>query len=246
MDLLLTNRIATPNIPISYQWVKGHSDTEQWCTIADLQSQQLSRDQIYNIWCDKMAKQSWTIGSPTVSDPAVTPEEQWAVYASFPSFHKLTGNLSGALHTYAIQQYLSKLHIFKRVTLIKLIHGWNPTLAILCHQGRALSSVCSRCNTTTETIDHIIQCPNLLAIDNRISCLRNFIQRLSHYRTPRFILQTFQYKLSLTLHIPLDSYSLVTHTSYEKIPEILLRAIRHQISPRIYLNLLATILRVLV
>jgi hypothetical protein len=248
-------RNTTNTIPISYSWVKGHSESGQWSTISDLQSQQLSRDQIYNIWCDKTASHSWNIGSPAIYDPDVTIEEQWAVYALFPCYHKLTGNLSGALtdtlaynsstqylhskhklmtakvehiNTVALQQYLSKLPIFKRATIVKMIHGWNPSLAILCHQGRAPSPICSRCSSATETNSHIIQCPNSLSIANRISRLRNFLRRLSQYHTPTLILRTLHYKLSLTLHIPFDYSSSTSHTPYDRIPDTLLRAIRHQ------------------
>jgi len=37
---------------IKLEWVKGHADKAPWAMLTDLKSQKLSRDEIYNVWCD--------------------------------------------------------------------------------------------------------------------------------------------------------------------------------------------------
>jgi hypothetical protein len=39
----------TPPNDVSLTWVRGHADKKQWSSIEDLQSQQLSQDEIYNV-----------------------------------------------------------------------------------------------------------------------------------------------------------------------------------------------------
>jgi len=149
IDLLLTHQQHTKGIPITYEWVKGHANTKLWDIITDLCQQKLSCDEIYNIWCDRMAGQKWVDGSTPSFQPDFTLAEKWAVYAIHPQYHKLVGNSSGStatyicikhglsesklnhVNTYALQCFLSKLKIFKQANIVKLIYGWIPTLASL-------------------------------------------------------------------------------------------------------------------
>jgi ABC-type transporter Mla MlaB component len=140
-----------------------------------------------------MASIEWTQANPSMYDPDVSPEEKWGVYSNHPTHHNLVGNLStdiatslswettatyihqkqdlslSKLHrvnTSALQRYLNSIPIINRVNTIKLIHGWLPTYALLCCQGRESSSLCPRCALRVETIDHIHQCTVEIAKKN--------------------------------------------------------------------------------
>jgi hypothetical protein len=56
IDLYLTHKELKKDMDIKLEWIKGHSDEKGWSTIQDLENQRLSRDQIYNVWCDHMAE----------------------------------------------------------------------------------------------------------------------------------------------------------------------------------------------
>jgi hypothetical protein len=158
VDLLLSHSNVTKHIPINYTWVKGHVDKEPWESIVDLRHQRFSRDEIYNIWVDRMANQEWLNRSLSDVSPEVTPAEKWAVYALHPEYHKLVGNLSTCLtnvlgcettadyilqkhglsqaqlkhmNTAALESFLCQLKISERANTVKLIHGWIPTMASL-------------------------------------------------------------------------------------------------------------------
>jgi hypothetical protein len=92
IDLYSTQHTIQKSIEINHQWVKGHTETKPWDTVAGLQSQSLHRDSIYNVWCDRVANETWLKGNPSL--PEVTILEKWVVYSKFPSFHKITGNLT--------------------------------------------------------------------------------------------------------------------------------------------------------
>jgi len=40
------------------------------------------------------------------------------------------------------------------------MHGWIPTYASLCRQGREPSSICPQCQSTVETKEHVLICPS--------------------------------------------------------------------------------------
>jgi hypothetical protein len=48
---------------LSTEWVRGHADKSPWFTPNDLILQNLSREEIFNIWSDKIAKHSWNQGA---------------------------------------------------------------------------------------------------------------------------------------------------------------------------------------
>lgn len=130
--------------------------------LSDLQTQRLTDDKIYNIWCDKMAGEAWQSRFPPQDDPEVYSKEQWAVYSQYSSFHNITGDLTqgicstlgfSALSSYisqkhaitpeklqrinlqALHGYLSWQKEYKRATICKTIHNWIPTYSTLCRQG---------------------------------------------------------------------------------------------------------------
>jgi len=70
-DLFITQNILTSPNNISLEWVRGHADKKPWSSVEDLQSQQLSRDEIYNVWCDRMAGEAWKSSFPIIEDPDV-------------------------------------------------------------------------------------------------------------------------------------------------------------------------------
>jgi hypothetical protein len=88
IDLFLTQQMAFKSIDMKLEWVKGHRDKKLWNNITKLQGQGLSQDEIFNIWCIKMANEEWHHSSITLSDPAVTPAEKWAIFSRHPSFQK--------------------------------------------------------------------------------------------------------------------------------------------------------------
>ncbi len=203
IDLYFTqHRQSTPN-HLSLSWVKGHTDKQPWSTVIDLQSQHLSRDKIYNVWCDRMAGEAWNSSFSPQDAPDVYIDEHWAVYSLFPHYHKITGELSQNLfwtlgftsfQTYirqkhnitpvklqhvnldALQWYLSTLKESKRATTSKLIHNWIPTYSILCRQGRAPSTLCPRCLASIETSCHVWQCPLLSVVTPCAEHLHHFLK----------------------------------------------------------------------
>ncbi len=59
VDMCITQRDLCNPTRMSLSRVKGHADKKPWSTVSDLQSQQLSRDEIYTIWWDKLAREAW-------------------------------------------------------------------------------------------------------------------------------------------------------------------------------------------
>jgi len=166
---------------------KGSTEKQPWETVADLESQRLSRDEIYNIWCDRAASTAWLKGNPSLPDPDLSMEEKWAVYSMYPSFYKINDNLDDSVYSsmgcsqlleyiqwkhglqeakmervniLVLQGCLTKLKFHKRASIVKLIHDWIPTYATLCHQDREPCPLCPHCKSTIETSSHVITCPN--------------------------------------------------------------------------------------
>jgi len=79
--------------PIKLSWVKSHADKSPWKNISNLSAQKLSRDEIFNVWCNYLALEEWKHGITPNEDPKVNPFEQWALYSHYPSNHKITGEL---------------------------------------------------------------------------------------------------------------------------------------------------------
>jgi len=80
-----------------------------------------------SLWCDRMASNSWSNGSPSDFAPEVNPDEKWVVNASFPQYHKLIGSLTGAL--------TDSLHYETTLQFICQTHGLMPaklSLVNLC------------------------------------------------------------------------------------------------------------------
>jgi hypothetical protein len=65
-DLNLSFHDPSVSQPLALSWVRSHSDKQPLETIQDLKSQWLSRDETYNVWCDRMAQLEWSNGA--VSD----------------------------------------------------------------------------------------------------------------------------------------------------------------------------------
>ena len=255
MDLYLTQRQIQHNVQINMEWVKGHSEKKDWKMIQDLEDQQLTRDRIYNVWCDRRAETQWKTGSPSFHDPEVTSAERWAIYATSPHYHKLIGkldegfysairysdmasfiqrkhNLSEAkllrIHLLALHGHFAKLKPFQRPSVSKMIHGWIPTYGTLCRQGRESSPLCPRCNSTVETCDHIFNCPHPLAIESHHVALHTFLSSLVTIGTPLYIISTFEYKLSNVLHLAFNQKYSITFSIPQYTKNCLMEAIKHQ------------------
>ncbi len=202
---------------MSLSSVKSHANKPPWPHISDLVSQDLSRDEIYNIWCNKMAQTEWEFGTASSSDPDVSPQELWAVYSTFPQLHKVIGDLGRELHSligfaptmsyistrhglsdaklshinlFALHKYLSSLSLHSRANTIKLIHWWIPTYAMLCRQGRESFPLCPCCQSTIETPEDVISCSNGDAISLCMTHLHTFLSSLVKLSTPIQIIVT--------------------------------------------------------
>lgn len=93
-DLLITQPQAVAAIPISYKWVKGHLDKEAWNCVSDLEKQNLSHKEIFNVCCNNLVECKWHVGSSSSFNPKVSPEERWVIFTVHPQLHKLIGDLS--------------------------------------------------------------------------------------------------------------------------------------------------------
>jgi len=227
-DLFFTQRSVHRKTPIQLLWIKEHSNRHPWKSIEDLKSQKLSCDEIYNVWCDYMAGCAWEHSTP-IDDPDIMVAERWALYSIHPTYHKIIGQLTDAiysalrfqeLHDYvtskhdlplgaleqvnlnALKNHLGSLKHHNRATVTKLSHGWHPAYSILCRQGHAPSPLCPRCHGAIETSNHISTCMEESALTHRHDKLRSFLLDLGRIHTSRFLLTTFEYKLSITLNLP--------------------------------------------
>jgi hypothetical protein len=88
-DLYLNQRHYMSTLDINLEWIKGHSETCKWCSVHELISQDLSSEQIYNVWCNYMVNVEWESDSPAFADPKVTPYEKWALFSIHPETHKI-------------------------------------------------------------------------------------------------------------------------------------------------------------
>jgi hypothetical protein len=75
-DLFLMQQKIAKTIPISFTWIKRHAEKAPWKSTTDLENQNLSKEQIYNIWCNRMAEQEWENGHSSVPDPGISPDER--------------------------------------------------------------------------------------------------------------------------------------------------------------------------
>jgi hypothetical protein len=237
------------------EWVKGHTDKLPWTSTTDLLLQKLGTEEIFNVWCDRITQQTWTTGATGLPDPEVSHIKQWSVYAKFPSFHKIIGDFDSEIFDtlsykdtidyishkhgitqallerisiHALRQHIESLPIHIRASTIKLIHGWMPTYAILCRQGRSSSSLCPRCHTQVETPSHVFKCQANQAIQQCLSHLTVFLTALNKLKTPVQIVATLQYKLSLLLDIPFEQTYFITMQSSTSHHYALIQAICHQ------------------
>jgi len=193
--------------------------------VQDLQSQKLSRDEIYNIWHNRMAGKAWKSNFLPLEDPMVYVEEQWAAYSQYLYYHKIVGDVSHELFStlgfldlqqkitqkfaltrktlksnlLALDRYMLTLQKHKRATLSKLIHNWSPTYSVLSRQGRESSPLCLCCQNAIETGCHVLHCSSPSAVLFRSETIQMFLKQLLHLNKPLYILVVFEYKLSLTL-----------------------------------------------
>jgi hypothetical protein len=113
----------------------------------------------------------------------------------------------------------------KCANIVKLIHGWVPTHASMCRQGREHSSLCPRCRSRVETVDHIHTCSHPPAIHCHRTILQTFLSSLSKLWTPPQLITVFCRKLSQVLELPRPDHI----EKHEHFPPSLVLAIQHQI-----------------
>jgi len=158
-DLLMTHYHFKQKTNMMSEWIRSHADKSPWETVDDLILQRLSRDEIFNVWVDRMVEHAWQHKSPDIPDPPPNPIERWAIYSRYPFSHKVTNHFQSEIYTTlsyestakylesrlsltpsklihitstALRRYMESLKIHKRATTIKLLHGWAPTYASLC------------------------------------------------------------------------------------------------------------------
>jgi len=99
----------------------------------------------------------------------------------------------------ALHNYLKKTPIFKCASMS--FHGWIPTYAILCWQGRAPSPICPRCQSNVETPDHVHICPAPPATLQWSTILEKILSKLITANTPLHVIGVFELKLSWLLQV---------------------------------------------
>lgn len=228
-DLYLTHQEFKCNLNIKLEWIKSHSDKEPWESICDLDDQGLSRDQIFNVWCDRMAEKTWRNGPPSFYNPEVSISEKWTVYAKYPHFHKLSGKLDTGFYSIIgysnlakymqqkhqlteaklqwvnllpLHHHLTSMKPHNQASVSKLIHRWIPMYSTLSRQGRVPSPFCPRSHTSRETWDHVFSCSNVAAMEVQCSALLSFLSTMVKLGTPLYVLTKFKFKLSNMLNIP--------------------------------------------
>jgi hypothetical protein len=118
--------------------------------------------------------------------------------------------------------------VTQRSSIIKMIHGWEPTYGCLCRQGRESSPLCPQCYQTVETSAHYRTCTADQATAARINFLGDILIEMEWCHTSSCILAYFEYKLSLTLKLSLQTQTYVCHTIDTTEKALLMTTIRHQ------------------
>ena len=205
IDWYLNYKQLTLSHPITLNWILGHANTSPRKSVADLSAQKLSRDEIFNIWCDHLALEEWQFGSTPIKDPDVSPAERWSLYSKHQTYRKITGDITDGIYstmgytnlaeyiskkhnlayawldrtnTAAFKQFISGLKITQCSSIIKLLHNWEPTNSHLCRQGRESSLMCPRCKASIKTSDHYRTCSDTTAMEMRQKFLREFLLEL--------------------------------------------------------------------
>ncbi len=236
-------------------WVKGHLDADTpWATIQELKDLKLSPEATMNIWCDSRAAIARN-QDITIADAEVLPAEKWALYSTYPNTKKITGDLTEGIlcqlhheamehyirkkhglcegklkhiHTEGLSNYMRKLKVHQRATISKIIHRWIPTFNVLHKQNRAPSNICTRCNATPETPDHILECTNKEAITARKKLLYEALETLEGINTGEHILSALEKNLARTMKVPQENRYRQNHASPNNNTTLLTKALHHQ------------------
>jgi hypothetical protein len=163
---------------------------------------QLTISRIFNIWCHHLAAEEWKSGMIPIEDRDVTPDERWSLYSNYPHLHKVTGKLTDDIYatlgyqtlannistkhhitvaklqrinTLAMLRFIDCQKVTQRSSIIKMIHGWEPTYGCLCRQGRESSPLCPQCYQTVETSAHYRTCTADQATEARINFLGDIL-----------------------------------------------------------------------
>jgi hypothetical protein len=122
-DVLLTHHHFKQKTKMTSEWVCSHADKSSWETVDDLILQHLSRDEIFNVWVDRIAEHAWQHKSPDIPDPPPNPIERWAIYSRYPFSHKVTNHFQSEIYTTLSYESTAK-YLESRLSLTpsKLIH----------------------------------------------------------------------------------------------------------------------------
>jgi hypothetical protein len=142
--------------------------------------------------------------------------------------HNICSAKLDMINTGGLQSYLGKLKIAQRASVVKLIHNWIPTNALLYKQGCSDTLLCPRCHNAPEDTDHILTCGEKVASNTRQQILYEMLHKMMKLNTSIYILSTFENKFSNLLRVkPRHAYPLPE--SFHTYPSPLIsRATRSQ------------------
>ncbi len=180
-------------------------------------------------------------------DAPVLPNECWALYISQPVPRKVMGRMeqaiSSCIHrdkyaTYIFKKhnikeaqldkietedprlFLKQLTPHKRVSIIKLIHGWNPYNLFLYRQKRSASPNCIRCGTAIECKEHSLWCPNISAAQARYNLFQATTLTLHE--------KNIHSEIVTAIHLKLFQYLRLGVITMPQFSTPILEAIHHQ------------------
>lgn len=127
-----------------------------------------------------------------------------------------------------MKHHLDDMKSHQWATTIKLIQDWQPTYCILCWQGREWSPIYPWCLLVIETPSQIRECthPDMLSYPH--NQLPSFLTNLEQFHTLPCIITTFEYKLSLALHLQYSTPYPILSTLPPPTHQLLIQAIWHQ------------------
>jgi hypothetical protein len=98
VDINLCLQLYGPELLINRHWIKGHRDSQKWDSLEELKALNLSKDETYNVWCDKVVGHTrcWDTNS---SDPRVLLNEKWAIYSIISCPHKITMDFNMVIYS---------------------------------------------------------------------------------------------------------------------------------------------------
>lgn len=125
---------------LSTEWVRGHADKSPWFTPIDLILQNLSREEIFNIWSDKIAKHSWNQGAVECLTLTHHPQNVGPSIHNFPSLTKLLA--------FSKLRYMQPLHTTTPANTYNLVMTYSQLNSTMSH-AKPVRLICYQCHFIT-------------------------------------------------------------------------------------------------